>query len=60
MAVQQCKVSKQKIRMRKAANRYTGIQSSVCSTCGERVLPHRICDKCGNYGGKQVISVTAE
>ncbi len=60
MAVQQCKVSKQRVRTRKAANRYGGIQAGVCAMCGERVMPHRVCKKCGNYGGKQVISVTAE
>lgn len=61
MAVQQNKMSKQKIRQRKAANRYKGIQTSLCPACGEQRLPHRVCGHCGNYRGRQVISVsTAE
>jgi large subunit ribosomal protein L32 len=60
MAVQQSKVSKQKVRSRKAANRYRGIKPGVCSVCGEATLPHRVCSKCGNYGGRQVVTVTGE
>ena len=60
MAVQQCKVSKQKVRQRKAANRYRGLQFADCPTCGSPRLPHRVCRNCGNYGGRQVVSVTAD
>lgn len=60
MAVQQNRVSKQKKRQRKAANRYQGIQSSACPSCGEARIPHRACPHCGNYRGRQVLSVTAE
>jgi len=60
MAVQQCKVSKSAIRKRNGANQYHGVKLGVCSTCGEAVRPHRVCMKCGNYGGRQVISVTSE
>jgi large subunit ribosomal protein L32 len=27
-----------------------------CNTCGNRVLLHRVCPKCGFYRGKQVIN----
>ena len=57
MAVQQSKVSKSKVRIRHAANRYKGVQITKCTTCGEPCLPHRVCKKCGNYNGRQVISV---
>jgi large subunit ribosomal protein L32 len=26
-----------------------------CGTCGNKVLPHRICPKCGFYRGNQII-----
>jgi len=26
-----------------------------CSTCGNKVLLHRVCPKCGFYRGRQVI-----
>jgi len=59
MAVQQSKVSKQKCRQRKAANRYKGAQSGLCSHCGAPIVPHRLCKACGHYKGRQIISVTA-
>jgi large subunit ribosomal protein L32 len=30
-----------------------------CGTCGNRVLLHRVCGKCGHYRGKLVLE-TAE
>lgn len=30
---------------------------SVCSHCNEPVRPHHICDKCGYYNKKQVLTV---
>jgi large subunit ribosomal protein L32 len=58
MAVQQNKVSKQRYRRRKAANRYRGMQAGICSHCGATVVPHRLCKACGHYKGRQIISVT--
>jgi large subunit ribosomal protein L32 len=26
-----------------------------CSTCGNKIVPHRVCPKCGFYRGKQII-----
>jgi large subunit ribosomal protein L32 len=60
MALQQSKLSKQRSRMRRAANRYRGLQPAKCGMCGEPVLPHRVCPKCGHYKGRQVVSVTTE
>lgn len=28
-----------------------------CSKCGELKMPYRICPKCGNYDGKQILEV---
>jgi large subunit ribosomal protein L32 len=35
-------------------------QAGVCSSCGEPRMPHRVCMKCGNYGGKAVIDVARD
>ncbi|MBN2642290.1 MAG: 50S ribosomal protein L32 [Victivallales bacterium] len=57
MAVPKRKTSKMKKRMRKAANRYKGIQATFCQACSAPVMPHRVCSSCGIYKGKQVINV---
>ena len=57
MAVPRGKKSKMKKKQRKAANRYTGIQSGVCPVCKAPVVPHQVCSACGNYKNKQVIVV---
>ncbi|MBN2049334.1 MAG: 50S ribosomal protein L32 [Spirochaetales bacterium] len=55
MAVPKHKVIKSKTRSRKAANMKLRTPDLVeCANCGNRVLPHRICPKCGFYKGKQV------
>jgi large subunit ribosomal protein L32 len=28
-----------------------------CDKCGETVMPHRACTKCGTYKGRQVLDV---
>ncbi|MFA6714816.1 MAG: 50S ribosomal protein L32 [Victivallales bacterium] len=57
MAVPKRKTSKMKVRQRKAANRYEGVQANFCTSCGAPVLPHRACGACGMYKGKQVLTV---
>lgn len=29
---------------------------NTCSKCGETILPHRACSKCGTYKGRQVVT----
>lgn len=60
MALQQNKVSKMKKRLRKAPERYKGIQVSKCTACGAAKTPHRICPKCGTYNSRQVVTTTTE
>lgn len=36
-----------------------GLESSAivkCPKCGEEIRPHRVCTKCGNYKGKDVVT----
>jgi large subunit ribosomal protein L32 len=56
MAVPKFKTSKARTRRRQSINMKLVAPTLVeCGNCGNRVLPHRICHKCGFYRGKQVI-----
>lgn len=58
MATPKYKTSKAKAAARKAANmRLESPTLCVCSKCGNLILPHRVCPKCGYYKGEQVIKV---
>ena len=57
MGVPKRKMSKMKKRLRKGANRYEGVQATYCSVCNEPAKPHCFCPSCGNYKGKQVVTV---
>ncbi len=58
MAMPKRKKSKMKVRQMKAAKRLKGVQGNKCVLCGKPVLPHRVCKACGNYKGKQVLTVS--
>jgi large subunit ribosomal protein L32 len=56
MAVPKSKSSKARSRRRKAINMRLKTPSLIeCSNCGNRVLIHRVCPKCGFYRGKQIL-----
>jgi len=59
MAVPKRKVSKMRLRTRKAANRWHAPALSKCSQCGAKVLAHIACPECGYYKGRQVLTVEA-
>ena len=56
MAVQFRKVSKTSKNTRRAHDALKSPTTTKCSNCGEVIKPHRVCDKCGYYKGKDVIS----
>ena len=60
MAVPKRKVSKHKVRMRKASHKTTMATATTCPECGGARESHRVCPSCGSYGGKQVITVKSE
>lgn len=33
---------------------------SRCGKCGKEVLPHRLCENCGNYNKREVVNVLAK
>jgi large subunit ribosomal protein L32 len=56
MAVPRSKTSKARTSRRQSINmKLTAPTLIECNTCGNRVLRHRVCPKCGFYRGKQVI-----
>jgi large subunit ribosomal protein L32 len=56
MAVPRCNTSKARTRRRQSINMKLKAPTLIeCNTCGNKVLPHRVCPKCGFYRGKQVI-----
>ena len=57
MAVPFRRTSKTKKRMRRTHLKKTAPTLTTCPKCGAAIRPHRACTKCGNYAGKEVISV---
>ncbi len=57
MAVPKRKQSKMKKRQRHAANSYDGVQANFCPVCKKPAAPHSVCPHCGQYKGKQVLTV---
>jgi large subunit ribosomal protein L32 len=56
MAVPRYKTSKARTSRRQTINmKLTAPNMIECGNCGNRVLLHRVCPKCGFYRGKQVI-----
>lgn len=56
MAVPKYKTSKARTRRRRSINMAMTAPNLVgCGNCGNKVLRHRVCPKCGFYRGKQII-----
>jgi large subunit ribosomal protein L32 len=54
MALPKHKTSKSKRDMRRAHQKVSAPNLSVCPQCGEAVLPHHACPSCGTYKGRAV------
>ncbi|MBN2736756.1 MAG: 50S ribosomal protein L32 [Spirochaetales bacterium] len=55
MAVPKTKTSKMRTRRRRSINMaFTSPNLIECSNCGNKVLRHRVCPKCGQYRGREV------
>ena len=56
MAVPRAKTSKARTRRRRGVNMHLVAPQMVeCAHCGNLVLQHHVCPKCGFYRGRQVI-----
>lgn len=60
MAVPRKKVSKSKRNMRRSHHRLRPVNAVECSNCGELKLPHHICQACGHYNGREVITQVSD
>ncbi|MCR5698237.1 MAG: 50S ribosomal protein L32 [Treponemataceae bacterium] len=57
MAVPRAKTSKARTRRRQGINmRLTAPHLVECANCGNLIMYHHVCPKCGFYRGKQVIT----
>ncbi|MEM8962181.1 MAG: 50S ribosomal protein L32 [Acidobacteriota bacterium] len=55
MANPKRKISKARRDKRRAHDFLRRPAQSICDTCGEPKLPHRVCASCGSYRGRDVI-----
>ncbi len=61
MAVPKCKVSSARRDKRRGSNWKLAAPSvTVCSKCGEPVMPHRACKPCANSNARQVLPAKAD
>jgi large subunit ribosomal protein L32 len=57
MAVPRAKTSKARTRRRQGINmRLSAPTLTECGNCGNLIMTHRVCPKCGFYRGRQVIT----
>ncbi|MGA9534249.1 MAG: 50S ribosomal protein L32 [Anaerolineales bacterium] len=49
------KISKGRRDRRRAHDALSPTALIVCTNCGEKHLPHRVCSHCGHYNGREVI-----
>ncbi len=59
MGVPKKRTSKMKRDQRRGGNNKLSapVQVIRCAKCKEPVLPHRACQACGYYGGREVVAV---
>ena len=43
---------------RRAHDALKARNSVACPNCGEVILPHRVCPKCGQYQGREVLEIS--
>lgn len=60
MAVQQNKVSKSRRNMRRSHDALIAANPNECANCGELKRPHHVCPSCGNYNGREVVSIASD
>lgn len=60
MALPKRKPSKRVVRTRRSSKKAQLQNVTPCPQCGEPHQSHRACPSCGYYGGRQVLTVSAE
>ena len=56
MAVPKSKITKSRRGMRRAHDALKAVNSTECSNCGELKLPHHVCNSCGHYAKKEIVT----
>ena len=56
MPVPKRKTGKTKRNMRRSHHAMTAPMLTECQNCGDRIIPHRVCPKCGYYGNRVVVN----
>ncbi|MBF0129993.1 MAG: 50S ribosomal protein L32 [Alphaproteobacteria bacterium] len=56
MAVPKKKTSKSRRDMRRSHHALKRVSAIECPNCGELKRPHHVCDSCGFYDGREVVS----
>jgi large subunit ribosomal protein L32 len=59
MAVPKRKTSPSKRNMRRSHHALKPVNYQECSKCGELKLPHNLCQACGHYNGREIVSTEA-
>lgn len=59
MAVPQVKTSKRKRNMRRSHHALKAPTLITCTNCGALAAPHRVCQSCGHFKGKELVEVEA-
>ena len=52
--------SNTRTRKRRTHYKIKTVQTVECSNCGEPVMTHRVCPKCGYYDGQPVVSIKSK
>ena len=50
------RTSHSKKNKRRAHDALVAVNPTICSNCGEPVMPHRICRHCGYHRGRQLLA----
>jgi len=57
MAVPKRKKSKRRTGQGRAHHALKAPTLATCPKCGEKAVPHNVCQTCGHYGDKKVIDM---
>ena len=60
MPVPKRRTGKAKRNMRRSHHAMTARNLTECQSCGEKILPHRVCPKCGHYKDRLVLGSESE
>jgi large subunit ribosomal protein L32 len=60
MAVPKRRVSKARKLKRRAHHHLKKPSLSTCPQCHAPTMPHRVCNECGSYGGRRIVSTTTD